>query len=133
MQKLLCVLFVLLLAGAGCTKSSDDNSGTNDPQVNSGKWKVTFYWDKDKDETSDFSGYAFEFQSNGTLLATVPGGTTVSGTWSITSTKFIISITGTDPLNSMTHDWLLLEKTDTLIRLQDDNTTHQEELHLEKL
>ena len=139
MRKILFSLLILAATLSACSKSSlfDDNNNNSggssqDPQLSSGQWKVTWYYDKDKEETSKFSGYSFDFQSGGTLVAHLPGGSTQSGTWSITSSKLIITIAGTDALNDMTDDWLLLEKTDSLIRLQDDNSEHLEALHLEK-
>ena len=133
MQKLRFLGIFICLTCLSCTKSNDDNSGTNDPQVTAGKWKVSWFWDKDKEETSDFNGYSFEFKSDGTLVASLPDNSTKSGTWSVSSTKFIITIGGTYALDEMTDDWLLLEKSDNLIRLKDDNATHLEELHLEKI
>ncbi|MBL7776132.1 MAG: hypothetical protein JNK89_09030, partial [Saprospiraceae bacterium] len=64
--------FALLgaLAVSACTKSSDDNSNPpNNSALVGSKWVVSYFFDKDKDETSDFAGYSFEFGSNGTLTA----------------------------------------------------------------
>jgi hypothetical protein len=99
----------------------------------SGSWKVTRFWDKDKDETSKFSSHSFEFQSDGTLVANTSSGT-FNGTWSKNSSgsKLTISITGSDALDEMTDDWLLDEMTDSSIKLRDDNDEHLEELFLEK-
>lgn len=134
MQKHLFYCLCALISFSACHKSSDDNPGNslvNNPPA--GKWVVHYYWDKDKDETSDFSGYSFEFQSNGTLVATLPGGSTVSGTWSTSSSKLTISITGNDKLDDLTDDWLVIEQTDNLIKLKDDNDSHLEELHFKKI
>lgn len=115
-----------------------NNGGNNGNGNNSssviGNWKVTYYWDKDKDETNDFSGYTFDFQSDGTLVGKI-GGTTYQGTWSEnnSSNKLILTITGTKALDDMTDDWLIQEKTSSSIKLKDDNTEHLEELYFERL
>ncbi|MBK8556484.1 MAG: hypothetical protein IPL65_12295 [Lewinellaceae bacterium] len=135
MQKLLFPVFLILFLSSACSKSSDDNSNsnTNDPQVTTGVWKVSYYYDKDKEETGDFKDHTFEFQAGGTLIAHLPDGSTKNGTWSTGSTKFNIVIGGTYALDEMADDWLLIEKTDNLIRLQDDNSSHLEELHFVKI
>ncbi|MDH5413355.1 MAG: hypothetical protein OEW87_04395 [Flavobacteriaceae bacterium] len=48
----------------------------------SGIWRITNYNDSGQDETSDYTGYSFTFNENGTLIAT-NGTNTYSGTWSV--------------------------------------------------
>ena len=48
----------------------------------SGTWRITNYNDSGQDETSDYTGYSFTFNENGTLIAT-NGTNTYSGTWSV--------------------------------------------------
>ncbi|MCB0457968.1 MAG: hypothetical protein KDC91_09510 [Flavobacteriaceae bacterium] len=48
----------------------------------SGTWRITSFIDSGQDETSDFNGYIFTFNENGTVTAT-KGATTISGTWSV--------------------------------------------------
>lgn len=133
MQKLLSIALFCILTLASCQKSDDDNPSTNNPQINNGLWKVTYFRDKDKDETSDFNGYTFDLKSDGTLVANLPGGGTINGTWNQTSTKLIFSITGTYALDEMSDDWLIVSISDTEIRLKDDNDEHLEELRLQKI
>ncbi len=130
-------IFLVLVAGA-CSNSNDDNNPAgNLPDVltdGTGLWKVSYYWDKDKDETSDFAGYTFNFKSNGVLEA-VKSGVTTTGTWqhNSSSNKLIINIGTTKPLTNATDDWLIQERNDNLIKLRDDNTTQLEELYFQKL
>lgn len=49
----------------------------------SGPWTITKYVDSGKNETSDFAGYGFSFNADGSLVAD-NGITTVTGSWSIT-------------------------------------------------
>ena len=93
------VLFVgfliIALAFTACTNdndNADDNIDlaslqadievmTND--VTSGSWVITNFIDSDKNETANFTGYGFSFNSDGSLVAD-NGNNTETGTWSIT-------------------------------------------------
>ena len=114
-------LFIAMTGLVSCT--NDDNS--IDPVVTGntlkeGSWKITYFWDKDHDETSDFSDYDIVFNEDGTVTAS--GGTdTITGTWS----------TGTDdsqpklnlffsasPFDELTEDWHIIEQSDVLIKTE---------------
>tara|TARA_R100000306_G_C4350815_1_gene130041 strand:- start:129 stop:614 length:486 start_codon:yes stop_codon:yes gene_type:complete len=88
------ILFGLLLAGAFTLIScgDDDNADTSDNQTSAdqtteiaqtGTWRISSFIDSGEDETTDFNGYVFTFNTDGSLVA-VNGTTTVSGTWSVT-------------------------------------------------
>ena len=96
-------------------------------------WRVSWYWDKDKDETSDFSGYTFYFREGGTFEA-IREGATVTGSWQVSSgsQKMIIRIGNAKPLSDLDDDWLIVESSDNLIKLKDDNDEHLEELHFSR-
>lgn len=131
MKKIIPALTIILmvLITSSCTK--DSVSDPNDTTPPTGQWRIHYYWDE-KDETSDFTGYTFDFQSNGVVKAT-KGAVIVNGTWSETSTKFIIDF-GTDPiLSEINDDWLKIEKTSTFIKLKDDNPAQDDELHFTKI
>lgn len=129
-------LYLAIIAGA-CTNGNDDNSPAgNLPDIltdGSGQWRVSYYWDKDKDETNDFAGYTFNFNSDGTLEA-VKNGSTTTGSWqhNSSSNKLIINLGDVKPLGDATDDWLIIERTDNLIKLRDDNTEHLEELYFQR-
>jgi hypothetical protein len=53
------------------------NTATSNP------WIITNFVDSGKNETADFTGYGFSFNSDGSIVAD-NGTTTVNGTWSIT-------------------------------------------------
>lgn len=122
---------VLVTLFTACTRNSDSLVTPNSSvAAAAGQWKVVFYWDK-KDETSNFAGWAISFQADGKLTAT-KSGTTVSGTWSQTSSKFSLSF-GSDPvLSSLNKNWQIISITDNLIKLKDDNPAQDDELHLSK-
>ena len=112
------------LQSSSCSKS-DDVAAINNTSI-AGTWRVSYYWDK-KDETTNFNGYSFSFNAGGQVVA-VKGGNTVNGTWSESSTKFIINF-GTDMvLSKINDDWQKIEKTATTIKLKDDNPLQDDQL-----
>jgi hypothetical protein len=131
MKKIIPALTIIILALSfnSCTKDSVTPPNNTTPP--SGQWRVSYYWDK-KDETSNFSGYSFDFLSAGVLKAT-KGAAVVNGTWSETSTRFNIDF-GADPvLSDINGNWLKTEKTDTSLKLKDDNPAQDDVLHFSKL
>lgn len=125
------ILFTLILCSSlltACQKQNDNN--TTNVDLTAGTWRVSYYWDE-KDETSDFASYNFMFLSNGTFMAHTSSGAAITGTWSQTGTKLIISFT--DPLLSeLNDDWMITEKTSTSIKLKDDNPAQDDQLHFTK-
>jgi hypothetical protein len=98
MKKFISKIAIVLLISIGLLACSKDESSTTTPpdngtsaqqvttNVEAGTWRITYFWDTDKDETSNFAGYVFSFNTDGTLTA-VKGSTTVSGTWSVLDTN----------------------------------------------
>lgn len=74
-----------------CSSDDDDGSPNNNSQqiaeientAESGTWRITNFNDSGQNETSDFNGYGFSFNSDGSLVAT-NGSNTMTGTWSVT-------------------------------------------------
>lgn len=138
---LLIASFTLFIASC----SSDDLSDLTIPETEdliagSGAWKVTYFYDKDKDETFDFNGWTFTFNDDGTLTAN-KGSETFTGSWNVKSSdddpdydkEMDIIITGAYPLDEMSDDWIIIELTDSTMQLKDDNDNGIEELHLQKI
>jgi hypothetical protein len=103
--------------------NSDDSASATDVDnaLITGGWKITYYFD-DKDETSDFNGYTFTFESNGTAAA-AKGGDTTAGTWSTENSsngtlKLNLDFGTTDPLDELEEDWKVIEMTGNKIRLE---------------
>ena len=70
-------VIIILLNISSCSKdNASDPTNTTPP---AGQWRIHYYWDQ-KDETADFTGYTFDFQSGGVLKAT-KGAVIVNGTW----------------------------------------------------
>jgi hypothetical protein len=123
---MLTTLFTTLQSSS-CSKKDDV---VVSPAPISGTWRVSLYWDK-KDETSNFSGYSFSFNSGGQLVAT-KGSSTITGTWSESATKLIIDFGTTAVFNDINDDWQIVEKTATSIKLKDDNPLQDDQLHFVK-
>lgn len=107
-----------------CQKNDDSSNpggGTNVTPA-AGQWKVTFFFDK-KDETANYTGYVFEFGSNGSLSAS-NGSQTWTGTWSTgiddSANKFLIDFTGTVPsaLSDLEEDWLIIQISDNFMHFE---------------
>jgi DNA/RNA endonuclease YhcR with UshA esterase domain len=136
--------YILLAFTAVIASScSKDNSGTTTAQksnLSSGAWTVSYFTDSGKDETSDFSGYSFSFNTGGTLTVT-GAGTTFNGTWSIKSgsssggygssdpDKLIITISGDKQMDKVSKSWQIVKLNSTQIWLSDDNPSSAEVLY----
>jgi hypothetical protein len=128
------VLLLVTVFFLSCSSDDSNSNGTNSISsvtsvVASGTWKITYYFDTDKEETSNFSGYNFTFGSNGVLTAT-NGTLTQTGTWSVTDSNsndddsisdldFNIAFASPTTFNELTDDWEIIERTSTVIKLKD--------------
>lgn len=76
-----------------CTTDSDDDNSADMAQLQAdveeiesnattGPWMITNFVDSGKNETADFNGYGFSFNTDGSLVAD-NGSVTVNGTWSV--------------------------------------------------
>ncbi len=124
------LLITIALNTISCQQSGSVDATTSQV-VTSGNWRVSLFTDSGNDETADFAGYTFTFNSGGSL-AVVKNGVTTTGSWSINSSsnKFNIDlgpkIASNKPLGELTDDWKILSNTTTEIRLADDNVTSNE-------
>lgn len=127
--------FVLLLAIAflgGCQEdsnpASDEIQKIRDGMVSS-QWVISKYIDSGKDETSDFAGFIFVFNTNGSLSAK-KGSIEYLGTWSITNSsgsnsnsqedlEFNIFFNLTNEFEDLNDDWDILSHSSTKIELND--------------
>ncbi len=133
--KLISVFALLFMLNVASTCSDDDDSpqqSSVDPTpvintVNTGNWRVALYNDSGVVETSNFTDYNFTFGA-GNVLTAVNGGTTVTGTWSVTSDNsnddspsndLDFNIAFSTPVNfaELTEDWNIISYTATKIQL----------------
>lgn len=110
-------------------KDCGTNSGTGgNPNLTSiltdGTWHVSYYFDN-IDETSNYNGYNFTFNSNGSVAA-VKGTSTIGGTWStsVNSGQDILLLKFNDSkLDELEDDWKITEYTTTNIRLKNESSS----------
>ncbi|MEA1785850.1 hypothetical protein U1E44_07090 [Arenibacter sp. GZD96] len=140
MKKTLVVpalFFVSLLSMISCDSSSDsENDQITSTDINAirssvvnGDWRITFFFDTDKEETTNFTNFIFSFNDDGTLVAT-NGNQTVSGVWSVTDSNssdddnpsssdvdFNIFFATPSNFEELSEDWDILEFSATTIKL----------------
>ncbi len=131
------IVFTLLIASCS-SDSSDDNSQNTAESVQavtnlvaSGTWVITSFVDSGTDETSNFNGYGFTFNSDGSLVAD-NGTTSITGTWSVTSDDsnddsddynssddidFNIFFSAPPDFEELTEDWDIVTRSATRIEL----------------
>lgn len=132
MKKIFISVFSLI--AVACT-TNDDSSNPNNQDltqinetVSSGDWIITYFFDTDSDETSNFSGYVFSFNNDGSIVAN-NGSTSHTGTWSITDSNsnddsnddidFNILFTSPMEFTDLSDDWDVVNISETSIELID--------------
>jgi hypothetical protein len=130
-MKTFTLISLFVLVAVACN-NDDDVSNSNQSQVESiaksGTWRITYFYDTDKDETANYTGYNFTFGSSSVLTAT-NGANTYTGTWSITDSNsnddsmddlhFNIAFTAPPAFEDLSDDWDIIEVTETKIKLID--------------
>jgi len=134
------VAIVSMTLIVGCSSNEDEvpvNNSTSNQVASiaaNGSWRVTYYYDNDHEETSNYSGYSFNFDANGAVIA-VSGNTTVTGTWSITDNSgsssdddgnsssndndFNIFFASPPNFEELSDDWDIISVSNTKIELID--------------
>lgn len=114
---------VLFLGFTACKKNNSSNSSNNNntnTTLPTTTWKVTYFYD-DKDETAHFTGYSFDFFTNGSVTAT-QGAQTINGSWTDgnddSTTKLYLNFGTASPFDELNEDWEILSISDTKIELR---------------
>lgn len=126
-MKYLFFLFLITSLISCSSKKSDNPPGTVD--LKQGTWRISLYWDK-KDETTNFTTYIFMFGTGGTFMAH-QGAALITGTWSENNNRITISFTDAN-LSKLNNNWLIVEKTNTSLKLKDDNPAQDDQLQFTK-
>lgn len=118
----LAVIFVLNVASM-CSNDDDQPSSSNVSNlITSGTWRITLFSEDGVNQTSQFNGYNFTFESGGLITAN-NGSNTLNGTW-ITGTddstpKLIINFNVTNgPFEEISEDWRILSSSTSKIELR---------------
>lgn len=137
----LLVMLSFSLMSSMCSSDDDDGSPNNNSQqiaeiestAESGTWRITNFNDSGQNETSDFNGYDFTFNSDGSLVAT-NGSNTLTGTWSVTDDSnssddsssdddidfnIFFPVSDDNDFEDLNDDWDVVTTTSTRIELID--------------
>jgi len=114
--------------GTPATNCSSQVQNTIQTNVQSGTWRITLFEDSGVDETKNFAGYKFIFNSNGVLTSS-NGINNYDGTWSITDSNsnddsqddldFNINFNLTNEFMELNDDWDFISNSATKIELID--------------
>lgn len=90
--------------------------------LNSGIWRISYFFD-DQDETSNYTGYNFTFNTNGNATAE-KNSALINGIWTAYldsgTQKLILAFDGIT-LDEIEEDWKVIEFTSTSIRLKHES------------
>lgn len=93
-----------------------------------GKWKVNLYRDNGADETNNYTGYEFQFKSNGTVLARNKDNSELNGSWRSVAEdgtkKVYMEFDPASHLNELSEDWLVILNTKNALVFEDFTTGH---------
>ena len=124
------VLSILVFGSGACEDDSSPSQNEIDQiseELTSGQWVITKFIDSGNNETSDFSGYLFTFNTSGSLVAT-KSSTTYTGDWSVTEDSsddspedldFNIFFNLTNQFEDLNDDWDIITHSSTKIELID--------------
>ena len=145
-MKKVCNLGLLLMLSFSLMSSmcsnDDDGGSPNDNSLEiaeivtiaqSGTWRITNFNDSGQNETSDFNGYDFSFNADGSLVAT-NGSNSLTGTWSVTDDSnssddsssdddidfnIFFPVPESNDFEDLNDDWDIVSTSSTRIELMD--------------
>jgi len=158
-MKTLAILLLAIasIASFSCKKDSQPASAA-DQLITSQKaivttttWKVTLFTENGIDHTSDFDGFVFQFNSDGTAVVNnTKTGVSFTGMWNLKAggnsksddsghhesgdddNKLVISVAGSHLMDEISDDLDIIKLSDTEMWLADDNTASPKEIHFSK-
>lgn len=119
----LAILAVSIFTQWGCEKSKDDLSPSNvSSTILNGSWRVAYFYEDNRDETSDYASDRFVFTNPGNITVT-SGSNTYSGVWATYiddgKTKLNLDFLAPARLLELTEDWEVTEINENRILLKD--------------
>ena len=121
--KFLGFLFLTLTIFSACHKNDDDSPSTSElaAVATTGTWRVTWFFEDNRDQTSIFTGYTFTFNGNSAVTA-IKGSSSIVGSWATgiddSKSKLVLAFASPSSFEELNEDWLVIESTSTKIRLQ---------------
>src|SRR4051812_35367240 len=124
---LISLSLLIVISCGGRRISESDNKPTKqkiESTLKEHQWKISNFYDE-RDETNHFNGYSFQFNRNGSVIAS-KSNTTVTGTWSTFHSgngllKLSVEFMLTEPFDELSDDWVVVENADDKIILNDGN------------
>jgi len=138
MKKLVYLLGFLPLFAFQC---NDDDTTVDDSaviqevtqQTQNSDWRVTAFIEGNEDQIYHYTGFVFNFNEGGVMIAT-NGTETYEGTWSVTSSSsspdfnMYFQVGDDHPFDEFNDDWEIILYSDTVLELYDvsggDGTIH---------
>jgi hypothetical protein len=125
---LISLSFLIGISCGGGKAGERDNKPTKqkiESTLKEHQWKISNFHDQ-KDETHHFKGYSFQFNRNGSVVAS-NSNTIVTGTWSTFNSgngqlKLSVEFTLIEPFDELSDDWVIVENADDKIILNEGNT-----------
>lgn len=105
------------------SNTNSENVGQLQDAIIQGSWKITRFIEDGVNQTSNYNGFNFTFNTNGTVLAT-NGSNPVNGTWttSVSSSgtpKLVLNFNiSNGPFDEISEDWNIEAVSSTLIDLK---------------
>ena len=103
--------------------------------ITSGQWKIESYLVDTVSITSEFNGYTFKFNEDGTVTG-IYGTTTIPGTWigEISDYSITSDFPGSDdPVKKLIGHWIVKDSGSTFVKADLKTTTSTLHLHLIKI
>ncbi|MBN2729651.1 MAG: hypothetical protein JXR53_10545 [Bacteroidales bacterium] len=131
------IFFTVIISAAFIMAScKKDDSVKVSNNIVDGNWKISYYYDKDHDETSSYADMSFTFNDNGNVIV-ASGTSSYSGTWSTgnddSKEKFYITFSSPTSLVEISDDWIIDSQSKSIIELSDDSDNGTELLTFEKM
>lgn len=126
--KVLLLVIGIAATMLSCKKEDVKQKENIESEISSGSWKISYFNDSGTNETANFTGFTFSFNSDGKLVAT-NGTTTYTGTWSVTDSNsnddspndlhFNIFFNLSNEFEDLNDDWDIVSHTSTKLELID--------------
>ena len=130
------IMLVISITIAHCAKKTEEiKTNLIMDAMSDGKWKVQVFSEDNKDVTSEFTAYEFQFFKDGTVKG-FSGSETASGTWvgdinaSTISSYFPNS---NDTLKRLNDTWKIIKNSLTYVEARPTNTNRTAFLKLVKI
>ncbi len=107
---------------SNCSDNGGNNNGNTGALatiLTDGVWVVGSYTEDSDDQTSNYSGYTINFNSDGTVIAS--NGTPINGTWATqdSDSELIMDFGSTSPWDEFNDTWDVISVTNTQVEVRD--------------